>query len=308
VRILYPYRAEGTCPALASPVNFYDVLADGYHTPLTKIQITKLFHAGRLSRNHPCKQVERKEWRTIDELFPLLKYDSSGASMYEAKDRAALLPRGRVLILLAMGGIAALALLYFFLLSSSDDLESGIPNTISPKRMRRIENVSSTTYPSPGTYAAYQQSNSAFVVETPSNDAPRQSSDSQQARLALERTNAEQRQLQQAQLAQERANSERAELERKKAAGQNVIVPLDQWVVLQNVGGLDVNVKIHENDVTTFDVWVNGSSRREVLKQKGISGSRTDETLIYRNGRAKLYYVWEISGTLNHCLLRVRDE
>lgn len=35
--------------------------------------------------------------------------------------------------------------------------------------------------------------------------------------------------------------------------------------------------------------------------------TRTDETLIYSTGATALYYVWEISGTLNHCLLRVRE-
>ena len=67
-------------------------------------------------------------------------------------------------------------------------------------------------------------------------------------------------------------------------------------------------MKIHENDVTSFDVWINGSHRREVPKQKGITQSRTDETLIYDGGRARLYYVWEPSGKLNHCLLRVRED
>jgi hypothetical protein len=74
-----------------------------------------------------------------------------------------------------------------------------------------------------------------------------------------------------------------------------------------NVGGTGVSVKIHDNDVTSFDVWINGQWRREVPKQKGITQSRTDETLIYDSGRARLYYVWEISGRINHCLLRVRD-
>ncbi|MGI9087483.1 MAG: hypothetical protein ACR2HH_07065 [Chthoniobacterales bacterium] len=66
-------------------------------------------------------------------------------------------------------------------------------------------------------------------------------------------------------------------------------------------------MKIHDNDVTSFDVWINGSWRREVKKEKGITQSGTDETFIYNNGRASLYYVWEISGKLNYCSLRVRN-
>jgi hypothetical protein len=75
-----------------------------------------------------------------------------------------------------------------------------------------------------------------------------------------------------------------------------------------NVGGSSVTVKIHDNDVTTFDAWIDGRRMCEVEKQKGISHSPTDETLLYQSGSASLYYVWEISGELNHCLLRVREE
>jgi hypothetical protein len=75
-----------------------------------------------------------------------------------------------------------------------------------------------------------------------------------------------------------------------------------------NVGGSPVTVMIHDNDVTSFDVWINGFHRRQVRKEKGITQSRTDETLIYGNGRARLYYVWEISGKVDHCRLRVREE
>lgn len=93
----------------------------------------------------------------------------------------------------------------------------------------------------------------------------------------------------------------------EKARGQDAIIPLDQPCVV-NVGGSPVTVKIHDNDVTSFDVWINGSYRREVRKQKGITQSRTDETIIYDSGRARLYYVWELSGKLNHCRLRVRED
>ena len=55
----------------------FDILQDGFHTPLTEAQIGELFHAGRVGRNTPCKAVSQKDWRTIDELFPLLKYETS---------------------------------------------------------------------------------------------------------------------------------------------------------------------------------------------------------------------------------------
>jgi SHS2 domain-containing protein len=100
--------------------------------------------------------------------------------------------------------------------------------------------------------------------------------------------------------------AERATLERK-ATGQDLIIPLDRQTLVR-VSGINLNVMIHDNDVTSFDVWIDGSRRRGVRKQKGITQSGTDETLIYAIGRASLYYVWEISGTLNHCRLRIRED
>jgi hypothetical protein len=61
-------------------VKLYDLLVEGYHTPLTASQIAELFHAGQIQRNDPCKEVATERWKTIDELFPLLKYHSSGSS------------------------------------------------------------------------------------------------------------------------------------------------------------------------------------------------------------------------------------
>ena len=104
-----------------------------------------------------------------------------------------------------------------------------------------------------------------------------------------------------------RAESDEASAKARRAEGSDVVCPLDQPIPV-NVGGSSVTVKIHDNDVTTFDAWINGRRMHEVQKQKGISHSRTDETLLYQNGGASLYYVWEISGELNHCLLRVREE
>ena len=155
---------------------------------------------------------------------------------------------------------------------------------------------------------AEEQSSTILAAQATSSDAPRQSVVAQQAQPTQERLKADQWQREQAQVARERTDAELRERERRKAVGRNAIVPFDQDTIIHNVGGSDVTVRIHDNDVTSFDVWINGGRRRDVIKQKGISGSRTDETWLYGNGRASLYYVWEISGTLNHCLLRVRDE
>ena len=105
---------------------------------------------------------------------------------------------------------------------------------------------------------------------------------------------------------QQRAAREQQRVEQEKPAAKDQHVPFDLDQIV-NVGGQSISVRIHDNDTTSFDVWINGARFREVKKQKGISGTGTDETLIYSNGRATLYYVWEISGRINHCLLRVRD-
>jgi hypothetical protein len=105
---------------------------------------------------------------------------------------------------------------------------------------------------------------------------------------------------------QQRTELERQRKETERASGKDYHVPLDRFSYIPMDGG-DASIKIHDNDVTSFDVWVNGSYRREVLKEKGMTHSGTDETLIHRSGRSSLYYVWQISGKLDHCLLRVRE-
>ena len=57
----------------------YDLHVEGYHTPLSAEHIAELFRAGRLRRSDQCRELGAREWRTIDELFPLLKYDSTGS-------------------------------------------------------------------------------------------------------------------------------------------------------------------------------------------------------------------------------------
>jgi len=45
-------------------------------------------------------------------------------------------------------------------------------------------------------------------------------------------------------------------------------------------------LKIHANDVTSFDLWTNALSPGQFPKQKGITQSGTDEFLIYSYGCA----------------------
>lgn len=58
-------------------MKLYDLLVDGYHSPRSAEDIANLFRAGRLRKNDPCRATGTAHWKTVDELFPLLKYDSS---------------------------------------------------------------------------------------------------------------------------------------------------------------------------------------------------------------------------------------
>ena len=244
-------------------VQFYDVLTGGYRTALTKGQIASLFHARQLACNDPCKEAERAEWRTVDEMFPLLKYETSAArSLYRATELHS--PRGRVLLwatALSILVISAGSVIGYFAWRGG-----------APVARSMITAKDAANPPAPVSY----------TIENPYFH-------SQKARAEQERLNAAQRaraQAQAARLAQDRADAERKEHELQRVAGRTERIPLDQPSVVPNVGGSDVAVKIHDNDVTSLDVWINGARRRRVTKQKGITGSQKEETLIYSRGHA----------------------
>ena len=271
----------------------YDLDVKGYHTPLTREQIAELFHAGRVDRHHPCKLTTKSEWRTIDELFPLLKYDST-SYLYRI-DNSRRLP---ISMLLAGASLILIVAAISFLYVSSRQEQAHVIRAIESSQMPQPYSTSATTT---APVLALQQSSAEADQRT--NEMLRE-----RVRLEQQSLNREQLQRQQAALAERRRSEiDEASAKARKAEGTDVICPLDQTIPV-NVGGLSVTVKIHDNDVTTFDAWINGHRMHEVQKQKGISHSRTDETLLYQNGGASLYYVWEISGELNHCLLRVREE
>jgi hypothetical protein len=279
-------------------VTLYDVLADGYHTPLTETQIAKLFQAGRIGRNQPCKQIEKKQWRTIDELFPLLKYDSSGQFFSRSAQPHSSRIFDRTLAVVTAVFVISAGSIAFYLYSRGES-----------RGPRDAASFETPVRPSTRADINPAENNAPANTTNPSHLTQFDAS-SRQARLAQERLNAQkqQEQIQVDKLAQDRTEAARRDLAQQKAAGRNEVVPFDRDTFIPDVGGSGVTVRIHDNDVTSFDVWINGGWRHEVIKQKGITGSRTDETLIYQNGRARLYYVWEISGKLNSCLLRVRDE
>ena len=273
---------------------FYEILQDGFHTPLTATQIGELFQAGRVGRHTRCKPVKQSEWRTIDELFPLLKHHTQWQSAYQSPEPTggSKVQRSSAVAIALVATATAVLGLYFYLQGSRPadrriTAIDSLPLSATQTKVQTAPILSTHTIP-PATVTPVERTNPQAAI-----------------RLAEAQRIADQDRRNQIVADQERAR-ERDLLEQEKAAGRDERVPLDQWQVV-NVGTEAVRVKIHDNDVSSFAVWINWDRGRQMPKAHGITHSRTDETLIYSNGRAALYYVWEISGRLNHCLLRVRE-
>jgi hypothetical protein len=286
-------------------VNSYEVLAPGYHSPLTKTQIAELFYAGRLRRDHRCKQVSQKQWRTIDELFPLLKYQSAGPPLYSSSETEARSARSWILIIAFLAAAGAVVALWFYFSNNTVQPANrpGVTMRNWPRTITTAPNIAATV-PEQDQISKTSPGAPLTIYAVPTTEAARPPVDLRQAQLAEQQRQTEERRREQTERDRLRAERERLE---QKVAGQDVIIPLDEYVNV-SVGGTLVSMKIHDNDVTSFDVWINGGWHRAVPKQKGIPHSGTDETLIYGAGRARLYYVWEPSGKVNHCLLRVRED
>jgi hypothetical protein len=302
----------GTYSAFSRCVQLFEILQDGFHTPLTEAQISELFQAGRLTRHTPCKTVKQAGWRTIDELFPLLKYHAPWQFASEPREtRDEFRFRRAIIVGTAFVTAAAAALVLYFYSQSQSSADrrvtaiESISTSAAPSQVRRAPVLSpepiqkrisaTTTFPSSDGTAG------PAVIQPVEQAQPQAAIQSAEAQRILEQARRDQ-----AVAEQQRAMREQKLREQEKAAGHDHHVALDEWQTI-DVGGESVTLKIHDNDVTSFDVWVNYGVRREVKKEKGITRSGTDETLICTNGRASLYYVWEISGRINHCLLRVRD-
>jgi hypothetical protein len=185
-------------------VQFYDVVAGGHRTALTGTQIAGLFQAGQLTGNAPCKEAEQTQWRTIGELFPLLKCGPLPRSLYQATELHS--PRSRIVALTAVISILVISagsLAGYFVWRSGSH---GAGNGITP--------AAAANPPAPVRY----------TIENPYLA-------SQKARAEQERLNAARRAREQAQLAklaQERADAEKRERELQEAAGKTARTPPDQ--------------------------------------------------------------------------------
>jgi hypothetical protein len=58
-------------------MDLYDVKTRGLHSPLNSREIGRLFRSGQLDGRQACKPRGEAQWRTVDELFPVLKYEAA---------------------------------------------------------------------------------------------------------------------------------------------------------------------------------------------------------------------------------------
>ena len=219
----------------------FEILQDGFHTPLTEAQIADLFQAGRLNRHTRCKPAGAGPCRTIDELFPLLKYNSPWQLGYRSPEPNAEV-RSRRTIVIGIGIVAAVAaaLIAYLYLKGQNSVDRQVtaiddmPSSNPPLLVRQAPVVSSRPiYPTaPVSPTAPFFDNAATpVVAVPVEKANPQLT----VRLAEMKRIEEQTRRDQAVAEQLRIQREQELLE-LKAAGRDERVPLDQWQVV-DVGG-----------------------------------------------------------------------
>lgn len=68
---------SGIAAAFSVAVALYNIEKRGVHRSLTREQIAELFRDGQLKGDDRCKPAAKSNWQTINELFPLLKYDGT---------------------------------------------------------------------------------------------------------------------------------------------------------------------------------------------------------------------------------------
>lgn len=277
----------------------YDILLDGFQTPLTREEICELFHAGRIKRRDACKAAAKSEWRTIDELFPLLKYDSA-ARLKPVKTETHGITKW-IPVGLAFAAVATIAVLFCAVALSTHGPEiarthsatGNVPSATQDTKSSAPDSVVATAFASitaPQSTSQPQLRIGSSVASQPNAVQPRYNNvEAERERQEQERLAREKSQREQAALAQRmRTENQRQEAERQRTAGHDIIIPLDADRLI-DLAGSSVTIKVHDNDVTSIDYWINGAWYRDVKKDKGITGSRTDETLLYRHDRASLY-------------------
>lgn len=136
----------GTHSACGEGMDLYDVRGRGFHSPLNAREISRLYRFGQLDGRHPCKPKGEAKWHSVDELFPLLRYEAAAPPL-RFDDPQALQHHGKAIlsvcvILVALAGMAA------FHLRKPDGLrasgQSDGPNPAA-REAERIANRSSNS-------------------------------------------------------------------------------------------------------------------------------------------------------------------
>jgi hypothetical protein len=312
-------------------VDLYDIVLDGCRAPLTSEQIAGLFHTGRLTRQDRCKSVQNPTWRTVDEVFPLLKYGSSAMSD-ATPPSSALAPHRNAYVLAAAITVAIVVAVTYVLATATSPALTALFRTnkttaadhLTNPRTPRNAYLPTTAQPAIAQHPQRGGSGTSALPNRPAasvstRDVTTQAFErttrqasfnarvaSYNAAMELARRDREAVAAKAAAAERSRMELEKREPEQKRLAGTDFLIRLDKYVQI-TVGGSAVTVRIHDTGIATFNVWVDGAFRRNVTKEHGLSHTGADETLIYDNGHALLFYVAEISPEQNHCILRVRE-
>ena len=91
------------------------------------------------------------------------------------------------------------------------------------------------------------------------------------------------------------------------AAGTDMTVPLDTFVVIPNIGRADVQIAIHDDGRDEIQVKIGRARPMRFEKHRGIETEDT-ETLIYSGAKGRVYYVNTIADHAGNCVLRVKRD
>jgi hypothetical protein len=91
------------------------------------------------------------------------------------------------------------------------------------------------------------------------------------------------------------------------AAGTDMTVPLDTFVVIPDIGRPDVQLAIHDDGRDDIKVRVGRARPARFQKHRGIE-TEDIETLIYSGAKGRVYYVNTIPDHAGDCVLRVKRD
>ncbi|HEX4666903.1 MAG TPA: hypothetical protein VH207_09900 [Chthoniobacterales bacterium] len=137
-------------------MDLYDVKARGFHSPLNAREISRLYRFGQLDGRHPCKPKGEAKWRTVDELFPSLRYDAAAPPL--RFDNPGPLQRNRKAILSLCAILVALAGALAFHLLKPDSLKATLQSGRASPGPRNVEQIVTHSTPSSAAFVSSNRS------------------------------------------------------------------------------------------------------------------------------------------------------